>query len=173
MRPWILAETNYGAIKDHPFEVAVVTTIILIAAFLRLYHIRQFVIFLGDEGRDALVVKNIVFDGKLTLLGPTASVGGFYLGPVYYYFMIPWMLMFGMDPVGPAVMIAFMGITTVGLLYFLLRRWYNFFSAAIAAFFYAIAPGVVNFSRSSWNPNPLPLFSLSTIAFLYFATQID
>jgi len=40
--------------------------------------------FLGDEGRDVLIVYNILH-GKLTLLGPTASVGGFFLGPIYYY----------------------------------------------------------------------------------------
>jgi len=38
---------------------------------------KDYIIFLGDQGRDVLIVKNIIVDKKFTLLGPTASVGGF------------------------------------------------------------------------------------------------
>lgn len=135
-------------------------TIVALAAFLRLWQIREFAIFLGDEGRDALVVKRMIVDGRWTLLGPTASVGGFYLGPVYYYLMIPFLWMFGFDPVGPAVMVAIFGIASVLLLYVMLRRWMNRTAAAVGSLLYASAPGVVAASRSSWNPNIMPFFSL-------------
>ncbi|MBI1982345.1 MAG: hypothetical protein HYS68_02065, partial [Candidatus Levybacteria bacterium] len=71
--------------------------ILLVAAFLRLYKISDYMTFLGDEGRDALVVYGILH-GKFTLLGPTASVGGFFLGPIYYYFMAPFLWLFNYDP---------------------------------------------------------------------------
>lgn len=158
-------------IQHNKLEIFIFFLIILLASFLRLYKIREFVVFLGDEGRDALVVKQILYDRKLTLLGPTASVGGFYLGPIYYYFMIPFMIMSGMDPVGPAVMVALMGITTVALLYWLIRIWYGRFAAVVSSVLYAVSPGIVTFSRSSWNPNPMPLFSLISIFSLYFAIQ--
>ena len=67
-----------------------VLIILLLALYLRLYHISEYLTFLGDEGRDVLVVKHIL-GGDLTLLGPTASVGGFFLGPIYYYFMAPFL----------------------------------------------------------------------------------
>ena len=54
--------------------------ILAIAAFMRLYKIQDYMTFLGDEGRDVLVVYNILH-GHLTLLGPTSSVGGFFFGP--------------------------------------------------------------------------------------------
>jgi len=91
-------------------------SILVFAAFLRLYRIQDYMTFLGDEGRDVLVVYNILH-GKLTLLGPTASVGGFFLGPIYYYFMAPFLLIFNYNPVGPAVMVALFGIATVWLVY--------------------------------------------------------
>src|SRR3990170_6938426 len=131
-------------------ELLLVALILLISAFLRLYKIREFIIFLGDEGRDALVVKRMIVDHKFTLLGPTASVGGFYLGPIYYYFMIPFLGLSNFDPVGPAVMVALFGIATVGLLYWAVREWIGPSFAAIAALLYATAPGVVAASRSSW-----------------------
>src|SRR3990167_5271282 len=98
--------------------------ILIIAAFMRLYKIADYMTFLGDEGRDVLVVYNILH-GKLTLLGPTSSVGGFFLGPIYYYFMAPFLLLFNYNPVGPAVMVALFGVATVGLIYFVALRFFN------------------------------------------------
>jgi len=156
-------------IGRHKIELLVLVSILLLASFLRLYKIREFLVFLGDEGRDALVVKRMIVDHDLTLLGPTASVGGFYLGPLYYYMMIPAMILSHLDPVGPAIMVAIMGVATVALLYYVIRDWFGTFPAQIVSLLYAASPGIVVFSRSSWNPNPMPLFSLLTIACLHYA----
>ena len=122
--------------------------------------------FLGDEGRDVLVVYNILH-GKLTLLGPTSSVGGFFLGPIYYYFMAPFLWLFNYNPVGPAVMVALFGVATVWLIYKFCSDLFNKRVGLIAALLYAISPLVIAYSRSSWNPNPLPFFSLLSLFTLY------
>lgn len=140
--------------------------ILVLAAFLRIYRIGDYLTFLGDEGRDVLVVYNILH-GRLTLLGPTSSVGGFFLGPIYYYFMAPFLWLFNYNPVGPAVMVALFGILTVWLLYKFTKVIFNQPTALIAAAIYAISPIVIAYSRSSWNPNPLPFFSLLIIFLLY------
>lgn len=155
-------------LRRHRLELISLGLILLLASILRLYKISEFLVFLGDEGRDALVVKRMIVDHDLTLLGPTASVGGFYLGPVYYYMMIIPMFLTNLDPVGPAVMVALMGISTVALIYLVIRHWFGQFPAQVTSLIYAASPGVINFSRSSWNPNPMPLFSLLTILTLHF-----
>src|SRR5260221_8657334 len=140
--------------------------ILVFSAFLRLYKIADYMSFLGDEGRDVLVVYNILH-GHLTLLGPTSSVGGFFLGPIYYYFMAPFLLLFNYDPVGPAVMIALFGIATVWLVYFVASKFFSKPVGLIASFLYAISPLVIAYSRSSLNPNPMPFFILSLLYLLY------
>ncbi|MGH7245303.1 MAG: ArnT family glycosyltransferase, partial [Candidatus Levyibacteriota bacterium] len=140
--------------------------IVVIGAFLRLYRIADYMTFLGDEGRDVLVVYNILH-GHLTLLGPTASVGGFFFGPIYYYFMTPFLWLFNYNPVGPAVMVALFGTATIFLVYKVGKIFFNGKVGLIAAFFYAISPVIISYSRSSWNPNPLPFFSILTILFIY------
>lgn len=142
--------------------------ILCIAAFMRLYHIADYLTFLGDEGRDVLVVWNILH-GHPTLLGPTASVGGFFLGPIYYYFMTPFLWLFNYNPVGPAVMVALFGIATVWLVYFITARFFNRPAGLLAATLYAISPLVIAYSRSSWNPNLMPFFSLICLYVLYVA----
>lgn len=142
--------------------------ILLIGLFLRTYKIRDYVIFLGDEGRDVLVVYNILH-GDLTLLGPTSSVGGFFLGPIYYYFMAPFLWLSKYDPVGPSVMVALFGVATIYLVYKLGSKFFGIKAGLIASFLYAISPIVIIYSRSSWNPNVFPFFTISSLYSLYLA----
>lgn len=137
--------------------------ILCLGAFLRLYRIREYMIFLGDEGRDVLVVKRMIIDHKFTLLGPVTSVGSMYIGPIYYYFMIPFLWATNMDPVGPAIMVALFGVATIWLIYHLLIKYYTRRAAIVASFLYAISPLTIIQGRSSWNPNIVPFFSLLII----------
>jgi 4-amino-4-deoxy-L-arabinose transferase-like glycosyltransferase len=148
------------------FQTALLALILVLAGFLRLFRIQDYMTFLGDEGRDVLTVYGILH-GKLTLLGPTSSVGGFFLGPIYYYFMAPFLWLFNYNPVGPAVMIALFGIATVFLIYLFTSKFFNKKVALIAAFLYSISPIVISYSRSSWNPNPFPFFALLTLYLIY------
>src|SRR3990167_1091579 len=90
--------------------------ILLIASILRFFKIDQYMVFLGDQGRDMLVSYGILHV-DLTLLGPTSSVGGFFLGPFYYYLMSLFLFLASYHPVGPSIMVALFGIATVYLVY--------------------------------------------------------
>lgn len=147
-----------------------IVVVILLAAFLRLYRITDYMTFLGDEGRDVLVVYEILH-GNPTLLGPTASVGGFFLGPIYYYLMTPFLFLFNYNPVGPAVMVALFGVATVYLIYKVASEFFGKTSGLVAALLYSISPLVIAYSRSSWNPNLMPFFSLLTLYTLYKAVE--
>lgn len=148
-----------------------IVLILLLGAFLRLYRIADYMTFLGDEGRDVLVVKRILIDHRPTLLGPTASVGGFFLGPIYYYFMLPFLWLFRLDPVGPAIMVALFGVATTFLVYKVGKDFFDKKTGLIAASLYSVSPLVIAYSRSSWNPNPLPFFSLLTLFTFYQAVK--
>lgn len=148
-------------------STVLIILILLVAAYLRLYNISGYMTFLGDEGRDVLVVKQMIVDHKWTLLGPTASVGGFFLGPIYYYFMLPFLWAWRLDPTGPAVMVALFGIATVYLVYRAGRDMFDPWVGVVASALYALSPVVIAYSRSSWNPNIVPFFSLLTIYLLW------
>lgn len=140
--------------------------IILLASFLRLWRISDYMTFLGDEGRDVLIARGIL-EGDFTLLGPRASAGDFFLGPIYYYLMVPFLWFFRLDPVGPAVMVALIGIATVFLVFKVSKEFFGFKAAVVAASLYSVSPLVIAYSRSSWNPNPMPFVSLLTLYLTY------
>src|SRR3989338_4900419 len=148
-------------------EIIILISLLLVAIFFRFWRVRDYVVFLGDEGRDMIVMRKIFTDAKLPFLGPTASVGGFYLGPVYYWMAAPFLWLWRYDPVGPSYFVAAIGVATVFLLYKLLKESVGFGPAILASLLYATATLIVRYSRSSWNPNPLPFFSLLLIYFLY------
>lgn len=137
--------------------------ILVFAAVIRFYKLPEYLQFLGDQGRDLLVVKSMIIDHKFTLLGPTASVGGFYTGPIYYYFMLPFLALWQLDPVGPAVMAVLFGLATILLIYFFTKDLFGERAGLIAAFLTAVSPKMIDLSRFSWNPNPVPFFSLAAV----------
>lgn len=157
-------------IKKHRVESALVAGVVILAAFLRLYRISDYMTFLGDEGRDVMVAKGIL-EGNLTFLGPRASAGDFFLGPAYYYMIAPFLWLARLDPVGPAIMVALFGIATVFLVYFVGKKFFGTSAGIMSAFLYAVSPLVIAYSRSSWNPNPMPFFSLLSLYLLFVAVK--
>jgi len=81
--------------------------------------------------------------------------------------MAPALLLANFSPVGPAVMIALLGVITIYLVWYMARIWFGKTAGLIAAFFYAISPTIIVFAKSSWNPNIMPFFSLVIIFSLW------
>ena len=140
-----------------------IVIILIIASVLRLWNLPSTMQFLGDQGRDALIAKRILIDHRPVLIGPVTSTGNMYLGPLYYYFMVPFLAITYPSPLGPAYAVALCGILAVFLTYYLGQEIVGKRAAIIAALFFAISAVAVNFSRFSWNPNLAPLFSIILI----------
>ena len=119
--------------------------------------------FLGDEGRDVRVVRRFLTDFDLMFVGPRTSIGDMYLGPLYYYLISPFLLIWNFSPTGPAVFVAFLGVATVFLVWFVAREWFGKVAGIAASLLYAISPVVVGLSKHSWNPNIMPFFSLLSV----------
>ena len=143
-------------LKKHWLLVA----ILLLALFFRLYRIEATMTFLEDEGRDLLIVKRMVDTGRPVLLGPQTSTGNMYLGPLYYYFITPALVLSGMNPIGPAILIALTGVITTYLLYYLGKKWFSSTAGYLAALMFAVLPMSVMVTRASWNPNLVPLITV-------------
>ncbi len=158
-------------VSKNRLEILIFLFIIMLSAFLRFYKIDQYMTFLGDEGRDALVIKDLLVNHHIPAIGPPTSIGNMYNGPLYYYMMAVPMLVFWLNPASAAWMVALIGTATVGLVYYLSREWFGKVVAAVAALMYAVSPVNIVYSRSSWNPNPAPFFAMLLMLGLYKAHQ--
>lgn len=158
-------------ISKNKIEFLILSIILIVSAFLRFYRLADYITFLGDEGRDALIIKDILVNHIVPSIGPPSSVGTIYLGPLYYYMMAVAMAIFWLNPVAAAGMVALIGVISVALIYYLSRVWFGKWSAILSASIYALSFITITYSRSSWNPNPAPFFALLAILGLHKARQ--
>lgn len=143
--------------------------ILAIASYTRLWNIPNSLEFLGDQGRDALLVRRVFAELNPVFIGPVTSVGNMYLGPLYYYFMMPFLMLSYPSPVGPAYAVAVLSIITTGLLIFLGKKMIGLPASIIAAGLFATHAVVIQYSRFSWNPNPAPFAALLMVYWTYLA----
>lgn len=138
------------------------------AIILRFYKIGPFTIFLSDQGRDAIIVKRIVTFEHWPAIGPPTSIGHIFLGPFYYYLIAPFLWIAHLNPVGMSVGVAVLSIIGLITCYLILRKEYKKQVADIFLILATFSFINIDYSRFSWNPNPLPYFSFIT---LYCATK--
>jgi len=157
------------SIKNILAENKLAVILILIAAFLRFYNFYDAVTFLGDQGRDAIIIKRIVTLEHFPAIGAPTSIGAIFLGPFYYYFLSPFLLLGNFNPVGLALGVALISLAGMGVIYFFVKKYLNKNAAlwmlALITFSYV----QIELARFSWNPNLLPLFAFMT---LYFFSRL-
>jgi len=141
--------------------------ILVLAAFLRFYKISDHMEFLGDQGRDVIIVHRFLTQGDLMFIGPQTSIGNMYLGPWYYYLMAPALWLANFNPIGPAIMVVLFSLATVWLIWRVGREWFDEKVGRIAALLTAVSPVVIYYSIFSWNPNIMPFFALLSIWLLW------
>src|SRR3989338_9574113 len=119
-------------------------TIVLVGIFLRFYKLEGFVTFLGDQGRDAIVVKRILTLEHFPAIGAPTSIGQVYLGPFYYYFIAPWLLLFNFNPIGPAVGVAILSSIFILVNYIVVKKLINEKTAYLSTIFLALSSTLVD-----------------------------
>lgn len=136
--------------------------LLLIAAFiLRVYRVGQILNFYYDQGRDALVIWDLIHSHKFFLIGPTTGLAGIFRGPYYYYLITPFYFLGKGSPIWPSVFLAFTAVFAIWLLYVLGKKIQGlatgFLAVVIATFsFYIIF-------ASRWLSNPTPMLLLSVV----------
>ena len=121
-----------------------------------------------DEERDAFIVKRILVDKHLTLIGG-ALPGGFYLAPGYFYISALFYHFTHLNPVGMGYVAVFFSIITIISLLIVTSILFNKKIGVISAIFYSFSYLNVIYNRTWW---PLTLTPLVVIAVYYCLFQI-
>ncbi len=151
----------------------VLSLILAASVFLRLYRLPAYMEFLGDQGRDVLIVRRFLKQGDLMFIGPQTSIGNMYLGPWYYYLIAPSLLLANFNPIGPAVFNAFVGVASVYFIWLIGKKLFRNKVGLISALLAGFSPVMIKYSTFSWNPNVMPLLSLLTAWFTWRVWKKD
>ncbi len=142
-----------------------IISILLIAAFFRLFNIYGYAEFLGDQGRDLIIIRDFLVNHNLFFIGPQTSIGNMYLGPYFYYLIAPSLWLSNFDPIGPAIFIALVGIATVYLVFYLVKKIFDTHLLHILLPFFM--PSLLLSSNTQHFPG-IQISCLSLLCFLFY-----
>jgi 4-amino-4-deoxy-L-arabinose transferase-like glycosyltransferase len=139
--------------------------LVVLAAGLRLPDLATRGTWDGDQGHDMLVLRALVRDGVIPLLGPPTSIGDVHHGALYYYLLAPAAALTGGDsPLAVVFLIALAGIAAVIVTWWLARSIAGPVAGLVAGLAMAISPASIDESTFIWNPNLIGLSSAVALA---------
>lgn len=141
--------------------------ILLIALFFRTYQMVERFEFAHDGDLYSWIVKDIVVNHHFRLIGQLTSAPGIFIGPLFYYLLIPFFLLSKMDPIGALIPITILGLFTVFSYYLVLSKLFKKEVGLIAAFLYAVL--LVTVGQDRW---VVPTVTTSIWAIWYFYALI-
>lgn len=126
-------------------------------------------LFLLDQGRDMMAVKSILYDGHLTLIGPSTSLRGVFQGPLWYYLLAFSTGIFGGDPWGGIVLMVVISILVLIVVYFWVKKLFGEKTGIVTLFLFAVSPEASAAATYAWNPHPMWLLMVLYI-FSFYST---
>src|SRR3989344_5356863 len=147
-------------------------TVILVGGlFVRVYRIDQTLGFYIDQGRDAKVIWDFWYQGKMFLIGPTTGIAGIFRGPFYYYLIAPFYLLGRGSPLWPSVFLSFTTVLATLVAYCLGFKIQGRMTGLIAAVISAFSFNVIMAARWLSNPTPMLLLSLLLVWLMILVTE--
>jgi 4-amino-4-deoxy-L-arabinose transferase-like glycosyltransferase len=119
-----------------------------------------------------LVLRTLVRDGAVPLVGPPTSIGEVHHGAWYYYLLSPAAALTGGDsPLAVVALIALAGIAAVGVVWWLARSVAGPVAGLVAGLVMAVSAAAIDESTFIWNPNIIALSSAVAVAAAWRASS--
>ena len=145
-------------------ELAGLAAIVILAAIFRLVDLPTRGTWDADQGHDMLVLRDLVVNGQVPLLGPPTSIGDFHHGVLYYWLLAPVAALSGADPIAVTAAIALVGVLAVAVTRWLARSIGGPIAGLIAGLLMAVSTSAVDESTFIWNPNLIAAASAIALA---------
>ena len=144
------------------------------ALLLLIFAIRVFqfsnIQFDSDFGRDSLFAWRIINE-KPTLIGAQASVGGFYLGPLYFYVIAAVYSVFGPIPELMMLFFAILNVSAAWLGWFFLSKKVSNTAGFIFLLLFGTSATLVSASRGATHAPMLPFVTVLVTLLLQRALE--
>ncbi len=134
--------------------------IIVLGLFFRTYQLAERMGFGHDADLFSWIVKDITVNHHFRLIGQLTSAPGIYIGPLFYYFLVPFFILTKMDPIGATIPAILLGLATIISYYWVFSKIFNEKVGLVGALLYATMPATVNFDRWIVPTITTPLWSV-------------
>ena len=141
--------------------------IILVGIFLRANGAVENFLYSHDQDLLGWFVRDVVENSHLRLIGQETSQQGVFVGPVFYYLMVPFYLLFAMDPVGGLIGVITLSAFTLGSLYFVVSKIFGRQVGIGIAFLYSVSLYSILNDREVVPTGPIVLWTVWFLFSLY------
>lgn len=143
------------------FTVRNILLIILLGGLiLRVFHPLNYFQYQHDQDLAGWIIKDVVVNHHFRLIGQQTSSMGVFIGPLFYYFQIPFYLLTGMEPTGGLILVTILGMFSVFSFYWVLSRVFNNKVGLVASGIYAFSYLIVFFDREVAPTMPVMLWTV-------------
>jgi len=118
-----------------------------IGFFFRTYQLKERMNYAHDGDLYSWIVKDIVVNRHFRLIGQLTSADGIFIGPGFYYAIIPFMVLVKMDPFGAAFFVTIVGALSIFSYYLVFSRLFNKEIGLISSFLQAVLIAPIYFDR--------------------------
>lgn len=112
--------------------------IICIAIFFRAYKAYERFEYAHDGDIYSWIVKDIVVNKHFRLIGQETSQTGVFIGPLFYYSLVPYFLAFDMRPTGAILFGIVLSIGTILSYFYIFKKLINEWAGLVAAFLQSV-----------------------------------
>lgn len=141
--------------------------IVFFGIFLRGYSIVDRFYFAHDGDLFSWTVKDIIVNHHLRLIGQQTSSNGIFIGPLFYYSLVPFFLITSMDPKGSLIFVLLLSILTMASYYYVFKKLFDTTTGLVATFLQAAL-----FSRVSYDIWVVPTVTSSLWEVWFFYVVI-
>ena len=141
-------------------ENILLAAILVLALALRIYQAKERFLYNHDNDLASWIVKDIVVNRHYRLIGQMTSTMGIFIGPLYYYYLVPFYLITKMDPIGGVYAITFLGLASILSFYFVFLRLFGKKAGLIASLVYAVSYAMVFNDREVVPTMPVVMWSV-------------
>jgi len=146
--------SNFETI-DYLFLAVLVASLVL-----RLYKPLSYYYYAHDQDLASWFFLDVVKNGHLRLIGQETSVHGVFIGPLFYYLLIPFYLLFGGQPYGGILLVGLLGLFSVFSIYFVFSEIVNKKAGFIGSILYSFSYIVIFTDREVVPTMPVYLWSI-------------
>ncbi len=157
-------------LKTQHLVYFILATLLVGAFFVRVYRTSDLLRFYFDQGRDALIIRDVIHIPKPVLVGPTTGLAGILRGPAFYYLLLPAYYLSNGSPIAAAVWLQIINIVGLVFVYLTTKEIFNRWAGLLAVLLMGFNNHIVSLSR--WLSNPSPILT-SVPIMLYGLVQID
>lgn len=122
--------------------------ILLLSLFLRVFNLKDNIIFAYDQARDAQRIMAMIFERDMKLVGPETDIPGVFNGVLFYVLLIPSYFFSSFSPNAASLFLILCNVSMIPILYYLTMILFeNKYVGYIAALLWAVSFEQIVFAK--------------------------